>query len=187
MSKGKLFVISGASGVGKGTVLKAAMEKRDDLIFSVSATTRDPRPGEIDGTHYYFIPKEKFEEMIEKGEFIEYDNHAANYYGTPRGQMDEKLSRGIVLLDLEPNGAKLVKQTCPDATLIFIMPPSVEELERRLRGRGDTSPEQIELRLARAKWEMEQRTRYDYVVVNDEVDACAEKILNIIADKADEE
>ena len=186
MSKGKLFVISGASGVGKGTVLKAAMGKRDDLIFSVSATTRDPRPGEIDGVHYYFIPKEKFEEMIAAGEFIEYDNHAANYYGTPRGQMEEKLSRGHVLLDIEPNGAKLVKEACPDATLIFIMPPSMQELERRLRGRGDTPEDQIQMRLKRAVWEMEQRTWYDYVVTNDVADRCADEILTIIADKADE-
>ena len=186
MSKGKLFVISGASGVGKGTVLKAAMEKRKDLIFSVSATTRPPRPGEIDGVHYYFIPKEKFEEMIAAGEFIEYDNHAANYYGTPRGQMEEKLSRGHVLLDIEPNGAKLVKEACPDATLIFIMPPDMQELERRLRGRGDTPEDQIQMRLKRAVWEMEQRTWYDYVVTNDVADRCADEILTIIADKAHE-
>ena len=185
MSKGKLFVISGASGVGKGTVLKAAMEKRDDLIFSVSATTRDPRPGEIDGVHYYFITKEKFEEMIARKEFIEYDNHAANYYGTPRGQMDEKLSRGHVLLDIEPNGAKLVKEACPDATLIFIMPPDMQELERRLRGRGDTPEEQIRMRLERAVWEMDQRSWYDYVVTNDTAERCADEILTIIAQEAD--
>ena len=185
MSKGKLFVISGASGVGKGTVLKAAMEKRKDLVFSVSATTRAPRPGEVDGVHYYFIDKAKFEDMIEKGQFIEYDNHAANYYGTPRDQMEEKLARGNVLLDIEPNGAKLVKEACPDATLIFIMPPSMEELERRLRGRGDTPEEQIRMRLERAHWEMDQRAWYDHVVTNDTVDRCADEILSIIADKAD--
>lgn len=185
MSKGKLFVISGASGVGKGTVLKLAMEKRDDLIFSVSATTRDPRPGEQDGVHYYFITKQKFQEMIEKDAFIEYDNHAAHFYGTPRDQMEEKLSRGIVLLDIEPNGAKLVKQACPDATLIFIMPPSMEELERRLRGRGDTPEEQIRMRLKRAVWEMEQKDWYDYVVTNDVAQRCADEIVTIIADMAD--
>ena len=185
MSKGKLFVISGASGVGKGTVLKSIMEQREDLIFSVSATTRDPRDGEVDGIHYYFVTREVFEDMIQKGEFLEYDVHADNYYGTPRTQMDEKMSRGLVLLDIEPNGAKAVRENCPDTTLIFIMPPSMEELERRLRGRGDTSEEQIQMRMARAVWEMEQRTWYDHVVVNDQVDACAKEILNIISAVAD--
>ena len=185
MSKGKLFVISGASGVGKGTVLKAIMQQRQDLMFSVSATTRPPRDGEVDGVHYYFVPKETFEDMIRKGEFLEYDAHADNYYGTPRAQMEEKLSRGLVLLDIEPNGAKAVRENRPDATLIFIIPPSMEELERRLRGRGDTSEEQIQMRMARAVWEMEQRTWYDHVVVNDQVDACAAEILNIISAVAD--
>ena len=186
MSKGKLFVISGASGVGKGTVLNAVMAKREDLRFSVSATTRDPRPNEVDGVHYYFITREKFLEMIDNDQFIEYDNHAANFYGTPRAQMEEKLTHGSVLLDIEPNGAKLVRQSCPDATLIFIMPPSMEELERRLRGRGDPSEEQIQMRLERARWEMDQRSWYDYVVTNDVVDRCADEILNIIAHKAEE-
>ena len=182
MSKGKLIVISGASGVGKGTVLGKVMGKRDDLSFSVSATTRDPRPGEQDGVHYYFVTKERFEEMIQKGEFLEYDNHAANYYGTPRAQAEEKMEKGSVLLDIEPNGAKAVREAMPEAVLIFIMPPSMEELERRLRGRGDTSEEQIGLRLKRAVWEMEQRNWYDHVVVNDDADRCADEILKIIAE-----
>ena len=185
MKNGKLFVISGASGVGKGTVLKAVMEKRKDLFFSVSATTRDPRPGEVDGVHYYFITKEQFESMIARGEFLEYDAHAKNYYGTPRGQAEEKQQRGHVLLDIEPKGAEQVKKSMPEATLIFIMPPSVEELERRLRGRGDTPEDQIAIRMERAVWEMEQESWYDYVVVNDSVERCAEEILNIIAEKAD--
>ena len=168
MKKGKLIVISGASGVGKGTVLGIMMEKRKDLSFSVSATTRPPRPGEIDGVHYYFITREKFEDMIAAGEFLEYDAHAANYYGTPRAQAEEKQTHGPVLLDIEPKGAKQVKEKAPDAVLIFIMPPSVAELERRLRGRGDTSEEQIQMRMERATWEMEQRVWYDHVVVNDD-------------------
>ncbi len=185
MSKGKLFVISGASGVGKGTVLGKAMGLREDLRFSVSATTRDPRPGEEEGVHYYFVTRETFEGMIEKGEFLEYSEHADNYYGTPCGQMEDKLALGSVLLDIEPNGAGQVRRARPDATLIFIMPPSMEELERRLRGRGDTSEEQIQKRLKRAVWEMEQRFWYDHVVVNDDADVCAREILKIIADKAD--
>ena len=182
MKKGKLIVISGASGVGKGTVLGIMMEKRKDLSFSVSATTRPPRPGEIDGVHYYFISREKFEDMIAAGEFLEYDAHAANYYGTPRAQAEEKQSHGPVLLDIEPKGAKQVKEKAPDAVLIFIMPPSVQELERRLRGRRDTSEEQIQMRMERATWEMEQRVWYDHVVVNDDPERCAQEILKIIAE-----
>ena len=181
---GKLIVISGPSGVGKGTVLGIAMEKRKDLRFSVSATTRNPRPNETDGVHYYFVTRERFEEMIAAGDFLEYDAHAANYYGTPKGQALEKMEKGHVLLDIEPNGAEQVKKNMPDATLIFIMPPSVEELERRLRERGDTSEEQIQLRMERAIWEMDQRCWYDHVLVNDNAEVCAEEILNIIADKA---
>ena len=181
---GKMIVISGPSGVGKGTVLNIAMEKRGDLRFSVSATTRAPRPSEQDGIHYYFITKEHFEQMIAAGEFLEYDAHAANYYGTPRAQALEKMENGHVLLDIEPKGAGQVKANMPEATLIFIMPPSVEELERRLRGRGDTSEEQICLRMERAIWEMDQRGWYDHVLVNDDAERCAEEILKIIADEA---
>lgn len=180
MSEGKLVVISGASGVGKGTVLKRMMEKRPDLSFSVSATTRAPRPDEEDGKHYYFVTREKFEQMIREDAFLEYDEHNKNYYGTPRSQVDEKKKNGHVLLDIEPNGAEKVRESAPDAVLIFIMPPSMEELERRLRGRGDTPEDQIIIRLDRAKWEMEQRVWYDYVVVNDEIDRCADEILAII-------
>ena len=183
MNKGKLFVISGASGVGKSTVLARVMEQRKDLTFSVSATTRAPRPGETDGVSYYFVSKETFLDMIEKDAFVEYDAHMDNYYGTPKDQLEEKLSRGHVLLDIEPNGAFIVKKARPDAELIFIAPPSVEELEKRLRSRGDTSEEQIAKRLDRSHWEMEQGEKYDNYVVNDQVEACAEKILNIIADE----
>ena len=179
---GKMIVISGASGVGKGTVLNLMMENRKDLTFSVSATTRPPRPGEVDGVHYYFVTRETFEEMIQKGEFLEYDEHAKNYYGTPRAQAVEKMTNGHVLLDIEPAGAKQVRAAMPEATLIFIMPPSVEELERRLRGRGDTPEDQIKIRMERAVWEMEQKAWYDHVVVNDDAARCAEEILKIIAE-----
>ena len=185
MSKGKLFVISGASGVGKSTVLKRVMELRDDLRFSVSATTRNPRPGETDGVEYYFVTHDKFQSMIAQDEFIEYDAHMGNYYGTPVGQLEEKLVTGSVILDIEPVGAFNVQAKRADAVLIFIAPPSMEELEKRLRGRGDTSEEQMRLRLDRAKWEMEQSKRYNYVVTNDQVETCADQILHIIAEKAD--
>ena len=182
MSKGKLVVISGASGVGKGTVLGIMMNKRNNLKFSVSATTRPPRPSEINGVHYYFVTKERFEEMIAAGEMLEYSAHNANYYGTPRAQAEEKMKVGSVLLDIEPNGAKQVKEALPEAVLVFIMPPSMEELEKRLRGRGDTPEDQIAMRLERANWEMEQRHWYDHVVVNDSAERCAEEILKIIAE-----
>lgn len=181
MTKGKLFVISGASGVGKSTVLAKVMEQRKDLTFSVSATTRAPRPGEVEGVSYYFVTKETFQEMIRKDAFLEYDAHMDNYYGTPKAQLEEKLERGHVLLDIEPNGAFIVQKARPDATLIFIAPPSLEELEKRLRNRGDTSEEQIIKRLDRSQWEMEQGKKYDYYVVNDQVETCAEEILKIIA------
>jgi len=182
MSKGKLVVISGASGVGKGTVLGIMMKKREDLKFSVSATTRPPRPNEVDGVHYYFVTKERFEEMIAAGEMLEYSAHNANYYGTPRAQAEEKMQNGSVLLDIEPNGAGQVKKAAPDAVLVFIMPPDLEELEHRLRGRGDTPEDQIAMRLERAVWEMDQRNWYDHVVVNDDAERCADEILKIIAD-----
>lgn len=185
MSKGKLFIISGASGVGKSTVLSHVMAARDDLRFSVSATTRTPRPGEVEGESYYFVTKEKFLNMIAHNEFVEYDAHMDNYYGTPEAQLNEKLETGSVILDIEPNGAFNVRNRRSDAVLIFIAPPSMEELQRRLVGRGDTSPEQVKIRQDRALWEMEQSSKYDYVVVNDQVEACADRILKIIAEKAD--
>ena len=185
MGNGKLFVISGASGVGKSTVLGKVMAARQDLTFSVSATTRDPRPGERDGVHYYFVSHETFREMIDQDAFVEYDAHMKNSYGTPKAQLEEKLSHSHVVLDIEPNGAFQVREKRPDAVLIFIAPPSLEELERRLRGRGDTDEEQMRVRLARAHWEMEQSKKYDYIVINGRVDTCADEILNIIAREAD--
>ncbi len=187
MSKGKLFIISGASGVGKSTVLKAVMAARQDLQFSVSATTRSPRPGEQEGVSYYFVTKEKFEQMIAEDAFVEYDGHNKHWYGTPTDQLEEKLQQGHVILDIEPNGAFTVQKKRPDATLIFIEAPSWEELERRLRGRGDTPEDQIAIRLDRAKWEMEQKSKYHYVVVNDQAQACANQILHIISHVEDEE
>ena len=183
MPEGKLFVNSGASGVGKSTVLSRVMAQRDDLRFSVSATTRKPRPGEIEGQSYYFVSKEQFQDMIAQDAFVEYDAHMDNYYGTPKSQLEEKLTQGSVILDIEPNGAFNVKKSRPDAVLIFITPPSSEELERRLRSRGDTSEEQIRLRQERVAWEIAQSEHYDYIVINDQVEACAEKILNIIAEQ----
>ena len=180
MSQGRLFVISGASGVGKSTVLSRVMQQHGNICFSVSATTRTPRPGEQEGVNYYFVTKQRFEEMIAQDAFLEYDNHMKNYYGTPKAQLEEKLQQGDVLLDIDPNGAFQIQKKRPDATLIFIAPPSLEELERRLRSRGDTDEAQIQVRLDRVKWEVEQSKKYHYVVINDRVKTCADKILNII-------
>lgn len=182
MSKNKIFVFSGASGVGKSSALKRVMAARHDLRFSVSATTRAPRPGEKDGVDYFFVTRERFEEMIAGGELLEYDEHHSNLYGTPKAQMTEGVH---MVLDIEPNGAFQVKRNYPDAALIFVTPPSLEELERRLRNRGDTPEDQIGIRLERAKWEIEQSDHYDYVVLNDELDRCVGEILDIIAYEAD--
>jgi guanylate kinase len=180
VSKGRLFVISGASGVGKSTVLKLVLAARKDITFSVSATTRKPRKGEVEGESYYFVSHEQFRSMIENDEFVEYDDHMKNFYGTPRGQLEDKLEKCDVFLDIEPNGAFNVRAQRPDAILIFIAPPSYEELERRLRSRGDTNEDQITVRLERARWEMEQSKQYDYIVINDRVETCAKQIINII-------
>ncbi len=187
MNQGKLFVISGASGAGKSTVLQKVMAARNDLRFSVSATTRPPRPGEVDGVNYFFVTREHFEEMIRQNAFLEYDEHNQTLYGTPIDQLEERLALGHVVLDVEPVGAANVRKKRPDATLIFVMAPSMEELERRLRSRGDTSEEQMQMRLERAKWETEQASWYDHVVVNDQVERCANEILTIIAQHCGEE
>ena len=179
MSKGKLFVISGASGVGKSTVLAQVMAKREDLLFSVSATTRQMRPGEIDGVSYYFISKDEFQQMIRREEFVEYDAHMDNWYGTPRAQLEEKLNRANVILDIEPNGAFAVKKARPDAVLVFIAPPSLEELERRLRNRGTEGDDVIKQRLFKANEELGFKSSYDYIVENNFVEQCAESIINI--------
>ena len=185
MSNGKIIVISGASGVGKSTILTEVMKARQDLVFSVSATTRPMRPGEADGVNYHFISRESFLDMVRKGEFLEYDEHHDNLYGTLFSAVKDATEKGHVVLDIEPNGAMNVRRKYPDAILIFIMPPSWEALEARLRGRGDTPEEQVQTRLTRARWEMDQADKYDYQVINDQVETCVEEVLKIIADKAD--
>lgn len=186
MEEGKLFIISGASGVGKTTVLKLVMAARDDLKFSVSATTRAPRPGETHGVQYFFVTHDQFKTMIQNGEFLEYDAHMGNLYGTPRFQVEQKRKEGHMILDIEPNGALKVREIWPDAKLIFIAPPSMEELERRLRGRGDTPEEQVQMRLKRATWEMSQKDQYDIVVINGTAQACADEILKFISENIEE-
>ena len=180
---GKCIIFSAPSGSGKSTIVQWLMAEHPELrlAFSISATSRPPRGTEQHGVEYFFLSPEEFRSRIAAGEFLEYDEHNKNYYGTPRAQAQEKMESAHVLLDIEPKGAKQVKDAAADAVLIFIMPPNVEELERRLRGRGDTPEEQIRMRMERAVWEMEQRSWYDHVVVNDDAQRCAEEILSILS------
>ena len=180
MKAGKLIVISGPSGVGKGTVVKELMKRHDKLRFSVSATTREMRPGEVDGVNYYFISRERFEQLIAEDSLLEHAVYVGNYYGTPESKVNEQLQAGYdVILEIEVQGALQVKKRRPDAILIFITAPSFEEIARRLRGRGDTAEDKILARLETAKWECTLAKDYDYIVVNDTVDAVTERILTI--------
>ena len=152
--KGKLIVISGPSGAGKSTVVFKAIEGREDVCFSTSVTTRKPRPGEVDGREYFFVDPDRFKEMVENDELLEHAEYVANSYGTPRAYVEEKLEAGVnVLLDLEVQGARQVHEKMPDAVKIFIIPPSLETLEKRLKGRGTDTERAIEARLIRARQE----------------------------------
>ncbi len=180
MAKGRLIVISGPAGAGKGTVVNGLME-RERYALSVSATTRAPRGFEQDGINYFFKTVEEFEEMIKNNEFLEYAKFVDNYYGTPKKFVLDKLEEGKnVLLEIEVQGALQVKKNYPEATLIFLLPPSMEELESRLRGRATDSEETILKRLARAEEEMSYKDKYDYQVVNFEVDQAVQEIEDII-------
>ena len=176
----KLFVISGPSGAGKSTILKRVMQEIPNLQFSVSATSRPPREGETDGVQYFFVTEKAFREMIEQGAFVEYDYHMNNYYGTLKVQIRDKIELGHMILDVEPNGARTVKELYPDAILIYIGAPSIEELQNRLRARKDTSEEQILIRSERARWEDSQKDKYDYVVINDVLEPAVQEVLQII-------
>lgn len=181
MNKGTLFVVTGPSGAGKGTVLNKVFQQVDKLHFSVSATTRAPREGEVDGVNYHFMNKEEFLSLVEQGRFLEYAQYVGNYYGTPMAPVEEKLEQGIdVLLEIEVQGALKVMEKCPDAVSIFIAPPSLDELANRLRGRGTESEETIAKRLETAAWECNHMNAYQYVVVNDLVDTAVEKMHSII-------
>ena len=171
MKTGKTFIISGPSGVGKSTVLRELLRDRDDLYFSISATTRTPREGEINGVHYHFINVDRFREMIQEDEFLEYAEYVGNFYGTPKRYVDEAMAQGKdVILDIEVQGALQVIGKRPDTVRIFIAPPSWDALEQRLTGRGTDSPEKIQKRLVRAKVELQTADTYDYFVINDTVE-----------------
>lgn len=181
--KGRVFIVSGPSGCGKSTVLKEVFKTYKNYHFSVSATTRAPRPGERDGVEYYFITEEKFDEMVEKGEFLEHARYAHCSYGTPRGPVEEMLRQGVdVFMDIELQGARAVKAAMPEAVSIFIAPPSILVLEERLRGRATDSEEMIRLRLETAKVELEAAGEYDHLVINDDYVRAASEVLAIIHD-----
>ncbi len=179
--RGILIVLSAPSGCGKSTIVSGLLQKRDKLKFSVSATTRAPREGEIDGKDYFFVSHEKFAEMVENGEFLEHAQYVENRYGTPRGPVERELEAGNdVLLDIEIQGAFQVRAQRPDALMVFLLPPSFEELEKRLILRGKDSPEIIRRRLEVARRECLEAEKYDYRIVNDDVERAVSEFNNII-------
>ena len=190
-ARGRLIVVSGPSGVGKSTVVSALAE-RHAFFFSISATTRAARPGETDGVEYFFLDPDAFERMRERGELLEWAEYSTHLYGTPRTPVLERVAAGDdVLLDIEVMGAMQVKGSYPEAITLFLTPPTVTELERRLRNRGDTSPADIDRRLAIAQWQLGvAEERFDHIVVNDSVEAAVERILRILeapSTKADDD
>ncbi len=181
MSKGFLLVVSGPSGSGKGTVCNNLLNRNNGIVFSVSTTTRSPREGEVDGKDYFFIDKEKHFKMIENNEFLENAEVHDNFYGTPKEFVFEEIEKGnVVLLEIDVQGALQVKDVYSEAVTIFLVPPSMEELERRIRNRGTETEESINLRMYNALIEMKVIDQYDYIVINDEIDNAVEELENII-------
>ena len=181
METGKLIVLTGPSGVGKGTLVRSLLQRHPELVLSISATTRSPRPGEIDGKNYYFVDRPKFENMVELGELLESAEFAGNFYGTPRTPVLDRIAEGKwVLLEIELLGARKVRGSFPEAVTIFILPPSMSELERRLRGRGQDPEEAIARRLQRAKEEVEAAEEFDFQIVNDDVEAALAELEAVL-------
>ncbi len=179
--KGKLIVISGPSGAGKSTVVFKAIEARDNVCFSTSVTTRKPRPGEVDGKEYFFVDLDRFKEMVENDELLEHAEYVANSYGTPRSYVEQKLNEGVdVILDIEVQGARQVSEKMPDAVKVFIIPPSLDELKRRLESRGTDTARAVEARLIRARQEYQEADFYDYIIVNDDADKAASELSAIM-------
>jgi len=182
MKRGSLLILSGPSGVGKGTVVKELRKRNDQIWLSVSATTRAPRPEDKDGVTYWFKTKAEFEDMIAKDQFLEHACYSGNYYGSPEGPVDEMLRSGRdVVLEIEAQGALQVMQRRPDAVSVFIIAPEFSQIRQRLLHRGDTTGDDLEKRIATARWEYTQAPKYDYIVVNDRVEDCADEIMAILA------
>ncbi|MBR4720432.1 MAG: guanylate kinase [Clostridia bacterium] len=180
MTKGSLFIISGPSGTGKGTVCKELV-KHNNIYLSISATTRDKRVGEVDGETYFYISKEEFKKMIDSDMMLEYAEYSGNYYGTPKEAVEKMLKEGKnVILEIEAQGALKVKEKMPEAVMIFIIPPSIKELRDRLAKRGREDESEIEKRINTAKWEFSQCPKYNYVLVNDDLETCVKNTLEII-------
>ncbi len=180
MSKGTLLVISGPSGVGKGTIVKKILARRPNVSLSISCTTRAPRDGEYDGESYFFISRRKFEEQIEKGGFLEYSEHFHNLYGTPKKFVEDMLEEGDVILEIDVDGALNVKKVKPEAVLCMIEPPSKEALYARLRGRGTEDEEEIARRIARADYELSKSPEYDYEIINDDLETAVDRVEAIL-------
>jgi len=179
--KGKLVVISGPSGAGKSTVVFKALGERDDVCFSISATTRKPRPNEVDGREYFFVDLDRFQEMVDNNELLEHAEYVANRYGTPRAYVEQKIAEGMnVILDIEVQGARQVYEKMPEAIMVFVIPPSIGELRKRLEKRGTDTERAIEARLIRARQEYAEATFYDYIIVNDDADEAADELSAII-------
>ena len=178
--KNILMAISGPSGVGKGTLVKALLQKRKDVTGSVSCTTREPRPGEREGKDYFFLTKEEFLRRAKEGEFLEYDEHFGNYYGTPKSFVREALKEKSVILEIDVVGALNAKKAFPECVLVMVLPPSVEELKKRLEGRHSETEEEIKTRLARIDYELSKRELYDYAVVNDTPERAAAELEEIL-------
>lgn len=179
--KGKLFVISGCSGVGKGTLLKVFLEKNPQIELSISVTTRKPRPGEVDGVNYFFLTKEEFETAVKNNEFLEWAEFNGNFYGTKEAYVEKKLNEGKnVILEIETRGAFQIKEKKPDVVLIFILPPSLDELEHRLRGRNTEDEAAIQNRLHEAYRELECSKKYDYCIVNDDLNQAVKELEEVI-------
>ena len=175
-----LLAVSGPSGVGKGTMVNTLIERRADVVESVSCTTRAPREGEVHGKHYFFLSREEFERRIAEDDFLEYDEHFGNYYGTPKSFVRETLKTKSVIMEIDVVGALNAKKSFPECVLVMVTPPSVEELKRRLSGRGSESEEQILNRLSRMEYELSHKDEYDYVIVNDDLEAAIDELSKII-------
>lgn len=178
-----LMAVSGPSGVGKGTMVKTLLKRRADVVESVSCTTRAPREGEIHGKHYFFLSKEEFERRIQEDDFLEYDEHFGNYYGTPKSFVREMLKTKSVIMEIDVVGALNAKKSFPECVLVMVVPPSVEELKRRLSGRGSETAAQIENRLARMEYELSHKDEYDYIIVNDDLEKAIADLSRIIDGK----